>query len=126
MKTIMRFCLLLAFSVTVSANGVMPEGDPQRGKMAFNKCRTCHYPEQAVGHNNGPSLWNIFGQVAGKQEGFEYSPVFQEATFTWTPQLLYFWLGNPEMIPDSQMVFVPFKTDQERADVIAFLETFKE
>lgn len=101
-------------------------GNAERGQMAFTKCRTCHYPEQVVGHNNGPSLWNIFGQVAGKQAGFEYSKALSEADFVWTPKLLDFWLANPDtFLPDTQMVFVPPKNAQERADIIAYLLTFK-
>lgn len=102
------------------------KGNVERGQMAFAKCRTCHYPEQVVGHNNGPSLWNIFGQVAGKQAGFEYSKALRDTDFVWTPELLDFWLANPEtFLPDTQMVFVPPKDAQERADIIAYLMTFK-
>ena len=70
-------------------------GDADRGRLVFGQCRTCHYTQQFMGHNNGPNLNRIFGQVAGKQAGFEYySDTFKQATFVWTPDLLDAWLAD--------------------------------
>lgn len=102
------------------------EGDATRGNLLFGKCRTCHYPEQQVGHHNGPSLYNIFGKTAGKQPGFEYSALFKSLDFIWTPELLDTWLANPNsFLIGSQMVFAPFANAQERADVIEYLKKFR-
>ena len=98
-------------------------GDPERGRLVFAPCRTCHYPEAFMGHNNGPNLHRIFGKVAGKQEGFEYySETFKAARFVWTPVLLYNWLENPmAMFPDTSMMSLGVPDPQQRADLIAFL-----
>lgn len=102
---------------------VMPEGDYERGRLVFGQCRTCHYPEKEMGHNNGPSLHRIFGQVAGKQAGFEhYSDTFLEAQFVWTPQLLFLWLEDPlAMFPETTMMARGIPDAQQRADLIAYL-----
>lgn len=102
---------------------VIPKGDPERGRLVFGPCRTCHYPDAFMGHNNGPNLHGIFGRVAGKQEGFEYySDTFRKAGFRWTPQLMYAWLENPmRMFPDSTMMSLGVPDPQDRADLIAFL-----
>lgn len=102
----------------------MPEGDYDRGRLVFGQCRTCHYPEKAMGHNNGPSLHRIFGQVAGKQPGFEhYSDTFREAEFVWTPQLLFLWLADPlAMFPDTTMMARGIPDPQQRADLITYLK----
>lgn len=99
-------------------------GDPERGRLVFGACRTCHYPEPALGHNNGPNLYRIFGKVAGKQEGFDYySETFKNAGFVWTPQLLDLWLANPRaMFPDSTMMSLGVPDPQRRADLIAYLK----
>jgi len=99
-------------------------GDAERGRLAFGPCRTCHYPEAFMGHNNGPNLHRIFGKVAGKQAGFAYySATFKAAQFVWTPQLMYAWLENPmAMFPGSSMMSLGVPDPQRRADLIAFLE----
>ena len=103
---------------------VMPAGDAERGRLVFGPCRTCHYFETIVGHNNGPNLHRIFGKVAGKQEGFAYySDVFKEAQFVWTPEFMYVWLENPmAMFPGSTMMSLGVPDAQQRADLIEFLK----
>ncbi len=98
-------------------------GDSERGRLVFGQCRTCHYPEKAMGHNNGPSLHRIFGRVAGKQPGFEYySDTFKQADFVWTPELMNLWLADPMgMFPDTTMMSLGVPDAQERADLIAYL-----
>jgi len=102
----------------------LPDGDPGRGRLVFGPCRTCHYAEPAMGHNNGPNLHRIFGKVAGKQPGFAYySETFRTAGFVWTPQLMFAWLENPmAMFPTSSMMSLGVPDPQRRADLIAYLE----
>ncbi|WP_187276576.1 c-type cytochrome [Parahaliea maris] len=111
-----------AQEATGDASGLT--GDPERGRLVFGPCRTCHYPDPAMGHNNGPNLYRIFGRVAGKQEGFEYySDTFKKAEFVWTPQLLDLWLANPgAMFPGSTMMSLGVPEPQRRADLIAYLK----
>ena len=99
-------------------------GDAERGRLVFGACRTCHYPEKVMGHNNGPNLHRFFGKVAGKQPGFEYySATFRNATFVWTPALLDAWLADPRaMFPDSSMMSLGVPDRQKRADLIAYLK----
>jgi cytochrome c len=101
----------------------MPDGDAARGRLIFGPCRTCHYAEKFMGHNNGPNLNRIFGKVAGKQPGFDYySELFRSAEFVWTPELMYAWLENPrKLFPESSMMSLGVPDPQRRADLIAFL-----
>ena len=98
--------------------------DVDRGRLVFGPCRTCHYPDAFMGHNNGPNLSGVFGKVAGKQPGFDYySDRFKQAEFVWTPQLMYAWLENPmAMFPDSSMMSRGVPDAQDRADLIAYLK----
>lgn len=113
-------CLPVAADELQSRLGL---ADQDRGRLVFGACRTCHYPDKFMGHNNGPNLNRIFGKVAGKQEGFDYySKRFKEAEFVWTPQLMFAWLENPmAMFPDSVMMSVGVPDPQDRADLIAYL-----
>ena len=107
-----------------AAGFIMPVGNAERGRLVFGACRTCHYPEAMMGHNNGPNLHRIFGKVAGKQAGFDYySETFRAAEFVWTPKLMFAWLENPmAMFPESTMMSLGVPDPQQRADLIAFLE----
>ncbi len=122
-----KICILLTalLSPWLHAES-MPKGDPERGRLLFGPCRTCHYPEQGVGHHNGPSLYAIFGKRAGTQPGFRYySDALKNAGWIWTPQLLDTWLANPNsFLPGSRMIFVALPKAQDRADLIAYLESF--
>lgn len=121
-----KFWLLggLCVATWVQAAG-LPAGDVERGRLAFASCRTCHYPEQAVGHHNGPSLWNVFGRRAGSTDFEYYSSVLKGANFTWTPELLDHWLSHPDtFLKGSAMVILPVKNAQDRADLIEYLKQF--
>lgn len=113
-------CLPLAADELQSRLGL---ADKDRGRLVFGPCRTCHYPDAFMGHNNGPNLSGIFGKVAGKQEEFDYySERFKRAEFVWTPQLMFAWLENPmAMFPDSVMMSLGVPDAQDRADLIAYL-----
>lgn len=103
---------------------LLPRGDPERGRLVFGRCRSCHFTEAGAGHSNGPNLHRIFGQVAGKQAGFEhYSPELKEAQFVWTPTVLYVWLENPmAAMPGTTMMSAGVPDPQDRADLVAYLE----
>lgn len=125
----MRPMVVLAFLLVVTVNPALAQelpriGDAERGRLVFGPCRTCHYTEPFMGHNNGPNLHRIFGKVAGKQAGFDYySETFKQAEFVWTPQLMYVWLENPmAMFPGSSMMSLGVPDPQRRADLIEFLK----
>jgi cytochrome c len=126
---LMALCGLGAiWSPIVQADETALAGDAERGRQLFGACRTCHYPESYVGNHNGPSLHAIFGRAAGTRDGFEYySAALKSAQFVWTPALLDAWMANPDdFLPGNEMVFVPPRTAQERADLIEYLKGFGE
>jgi cytochrome c len=101
-----------------------PRGDASRGRLVFAPCRSCHYAQKEMGHNNGPNLHRIFGKVVGKQAGFEYySAQFKSAENVWTPEFMYVWLESPQkMFPESTMMSLGIADPQQRADLIAYLQ----
>lgn len=125
MKALLTMLSMALLALPAMAD--LPEGDAERGERVFWQCRTCHYPEQAVGHNNGPGLWNIFGQQVGSQPGFEYSATLQQASFVWTPELMDVWLQDPARFMPGNMMMSPGISDaQQRADLIEYLRGFTE
>ena len=98
-------------------------GDPAAGERAYGKCRACHLLEEGR-VLVGPSLYGIVGRQAGSVPGFAYSEANASADFTWTGEVLFEYLENPrEQMPGTRMVFPGIADAQERADIVAFLET---
>jgi cytochrome c len=97
-------------------------GDPEAGRRVFARCRSCHVLEEGV-NRVGPSLYGIVGREAGSVEGFRYSEANANSGVTWTEENLFEYLENPrEYIPGTIMAFPGLRDEQDRADVIAYIE----
>ena len=128
MSGIRQFCISLLLLIHCGVSFAEPlQGDAERGRTAFHSCRTCHYPEQGVGHNNGPALWDIVGRQAGSQQGFDYySDTMRRSKVIWTEAYLDAWLADPEaFMPGTTMIALPIADAGKRADIIAYLKTFR-
>lgn len=97
--------------------------DPAHGKTVFIKCQSCHSLEP--GQNRiGPSLAGLVGREAGSVEGYNYSPANANSGITWTPEKLFQYLENPQrVIPGTKMAFPGLPEAQDRADVIAYIQS---
>ncbi|QLC24765.1 cytochrome c family protein [Parasphingopyxis algicola] len=101
-------------------------GDTTAGEAVFAQCRTCHVVDPGV-NRTGPSLHNIVGREAGQVEGFNYTDANANSGITWTPEKLFQYLENPHrVIPGTRMAFAGLSEAQDRADLIAFLQTHSE
>jgi len=98
-------------------------GDAAAGETIFVQCKTCHLLEE--GKNGvGPSLYGVIGRAAGSIEGFNYSDANAGSGITWTPDIMFEYLEAPrEYLPGTRMAYPGLKDAQDRADLIAYLET---
>jgi cytochrome c len=104
-------------------------GDPIAGRTYAARCASCHALDRggnAPGAAQiGPVLYGIFDAPIGAVAGFDYSPAFQalgETGATWTAARLNAFLTDPEgAVPGTEMTIGAIPSDQERANVIAFL-----
>ena len=101
-------------------------GDPIAGKAIFQHiCQNCHSAEIGV-NKVGPSLWSVVGRQAGTVSGFEYSDAMKANKGAWTASSLETYLADPRgNIHGVKMFFRGLPAAQDRADVIAYLETLK-
>ena len=100
--------------------------DADAGERVYKtQCATCH--SAAAGRNLvGPSLFGIVGRHAGAVAGFRYSAANKAATETWDAPTLDKYLVDPRaVVPGTRMIFVGLKKDEDRANVIAYLNTLK-
>lgn len=121
--TKMRLLTLTLLAVFALGSGIAhAEGDAEKGKKVFNKCKACHSLE--AGKNKiGPSLHGLIGRPSGSIEGFNYSDAMKNAGLTWDEATLDKYLADPKaLVPGNKMVFVGVKKESQRADLIAYLK----
>ncbi len=101
-------------------------GDAANGKRVFVKCMACH--AVAEGQNRvGPSLYGIVGRQAGTIAGFNYSAANKNSGIVWTEEVMFEYLEAPQKyMPGTRMVFPGLPAAQDRADVIAYLQSVVE
>src|SRR5262245_32607016 len=116
-------CGALLAATAAAAQMPLPEAKPADGATLFKQqCPTCHTPTPSGPARQGPSLFKIIGQPAGKVDGFRYSASFAKADFTWDDARLDAYLANPQaVIPGSVMAYRQPKAET-RAAIIAYLK----
>lgn len=100
--------------------------DADNGQKVFKRyCAVCHSPEQ--GKNRvGPSLFGVVGRPAGSIPDFKYSDAMKGAGWTWDNDQLDKYLANPKVVvPGNKMIFAGVKKDEDRKDLIGYLDTLK-
>lgn len=117
-------------------------GDAERGRRIFEaRGAQCHAvsndPSRFVFHSLGPNLYGVMGSAVATadgpnernhQRGYPYSQASlkAQAHMVWTRDTMERFLENPrKFMPGTSMAFVGLKKPQERADVIAYLETLR-
>jgi cytochrome c len=101
--------------------------DAAAGARVFNQCRACHVVENNGRNGVGPNLHGVVGRQAASIQGFRYSANMQElgqGGLTWTAENLDRYLTNPkDVAPRGSMAFAGLRNEQQRKDVIAYLQS---
>ncbi|MFM8680294.1 MAG: c-type cytochrome [Alphaproteobacteria bacterium] len=103
------------------------DGDAAAGKTVFQRqCATCHIDAAEGPRRLGPTLFGLIGRKTGAVEGFRYTEANRNAGFAWTPEKLDQYLRNPrELIPGTNMAFAGIRSDADRANVVAYINSLK-
>ena len=103
------------------ALALLAGADIANGESVWRQCRACHVHD-AEQNRGGPHLVNIIGREVGAAEGWRYSRSLSEHGGVWTVESLLAWLENPDSyIPGNQMAFRGLRNEQDRIDVLGFL-----
>jgi cytochrome c len=107
---------------------LLASANVDKGKNTSKQCQACHTFEKGGPNRVGPNLWNIVGSDRGEARGgFNFSAAMKAKGGKWTFDELNKFLKSPrDYIPGTAMTFAGINNDQQRADVIAFLDTLSD
>ena len=136
-KWLMTAAAALVLALSGSAHAA--EGDADRGKKVFNKCKACHMVGDSAKSRVGPPLNEICERKAATYDDYKYSKILLSASeigLVWDDEALDGYLADPSkylktFLADqgkkpsgrSKMV-LKLRKEKQRADVIAYLRTY--
>jgi cytochrome c len=105
----------------------LASADPKRGEQTAKVCQTCHTFEKGGPNKIGPNLWGVVGRKKGTEGGFAYSDAIKSKGGEWTLDDLNKFLVSPRTYaPGTKMSFAGLQRENQRADVIAYLNTLSD
>ncbi|MBV8091563.1 MAG: cytochrome c family protein [Alphaproteobacteria bacterium] len=106
---------------------LLAKADPKRGEQLAKVCTTCHTFDKGGPNKIGPNLWDVTEENIATVPNYQFSAALQaEKGEKWDPEKLNQWLHNPQSFAKgTKMTFAGFPKAQDRADVIAYLDTLK-
>jgi cytochrome c len=114
----------IAVAFVIVSGGCAGAGDASHGEHAFAKCAPCHAKNNTAGL--GPGLLGVIGRQAGSMPGFRYSRAMKTSNIVWDEKSLDEFITAPQKaVPGNTMPFSGLQDQQERTDLIAYLETLK-
>ncbi|MGU3493534.1 c-type cytochrome [Xanthobacteraceae bacterium A53D] len=124
----MRRMILAAIGLIAATATASADPDIAKGEQAFRKCMACHMVGPDAKMRVGPPLNGVVGAKWAHFEGYSYSQDIKDgaaAGKVWDDETLNAYLTSPKAVaPKGKMAFVGIKSDEERANLIAFLAQF--
>ena len=115
---------MFAAALVVSGEGASAQ-DAAAGAKVFGICKVCHQIGESAKNFVGPELNGVVGRKAGTVPGYNYSDANKNSGLVWDEETLKAYLKNPrEKLPGTKMVFPGLKSDEDIANVIAYLKQF--
>lgn len=109
---------------TEDVAALVSAADAKKGEAIFKKCAACH---KVDGTNAvGPHLESVVNRPIGSVADFSYSDGMKGHGGDWTPDNLFHFLMKPSaFVPGTKMTFAGLPKPEDRANVIAYLETLE-
>lgn len=102
---------------------VMASADAGKGERVFSKCKACHKLEDGA-NGTGPHLYGVVDREVASVPGFGYSGALKPVADVWTPENLSGFLESPKnFAPGTKMGFAGLRKVEDRANLIAYLDT---
>lgn len=128
MRGILTGLTALTLVMTMAGAALADEGgDVAKGKKVFARCKACHTIEEGGPDRIGPNLHGVIGRTAGTKEDFKYSDAMIQHGkdgLVWNDETLHTYLEKPAaMVPGTMMSFPGLKKEEDRDNVIAYIES---
>ena len=133
MSRVFRTLTISGFVAFLATPVLAVDGNVDAGKKVFAKCAVCH----GIGDTKkpiAPNLNNVIGRTAGtepeylakKGQGYSKAMIAAGAGgLVWTEAEIAVWVADPKKkVPGTKMVFPGLKSEQDIADVVAYVKTF--
>jgi cytochrome c len=102
----------------------LAKADAAKGATIAKKCEACHSLGKGEAAKIGPNLWGVINDKRAHMAGFEYSDAMTKLGGTWTVQNIAAFIYKPQAyLPGTKMGFPGLPDAQDRADVIAYLNS---
>ncbi|MBK1796267.1 cytochrome c family protein [Devosia sp. WQ 349] len=106
---------------------LLASASADRGATAVRKCQSCHNFAEGEPNKQGPYLYDIMGGPQAHADGFAYSDIMTQHHndgLVWSYENMDAFLANPKgYAPGTKMAFAGVKSAEERADIMAYLQT---
>jgi len=117
--------LSIAGMALIASVGAAAAQDAAAGEKVFAKCKICHQIGEGAKNLVGPVLNAVVGRKAGTYPDYHYSDANKNSGITWDEATLKEYLRDPKAkVPGTKMVFPGLKSDDDIANVIAYLKQF--
>ncbi len=114
--------LSLGAVIAIGWAGAVSAASPERGKLLFLRCASCHDISDKPSFKIGPNLAGVIGRRAGSLPGYTYSTAMKAQTFIWNAKTLDQWLAKPsDVVPGTAMAFAGIDNKADRDALIAYL-----
>lgn len=103
----------------------LAKADAAAGQALIKRCTACHTFDKGGKHGVGPNNYGVVGGAIAHASGFTYSEAIAGMKGKkWDFQAISEFLANPKKYaPGNKMAFAGIKNDQERANLIAYLNS---
>lgn len=115
--------VIASLCALASMSSAWADGDATAGATVFAQCSACHTVGAGAQNSVGPVLNGVVGRPAATYPSYRYSSAMRKSGLTWDEATLKQYLKGPEkLVPGSKMVFPGLASDQDLANLIAYLK----
>jgi cytochrome c len=106
---------------------LLAKADPAHGQQVAKVCLQCHTFEKGGANKIGPNLFGMMEENIASVPNYQFSSALaQHKSEKWDPDKLNVWLYKPQQFAKgTKMSFPGLPKAQDRADVVAYLESLK-
>jgi len=113
--------LIIIASAIADSAAAQSAADPEAGRVVFQQCRACHSLSPSE-NGRGPTLYHLFGRMAGTVPGYFYSAAMKNSHIVWTAATLERYLADPrEFVPGGTMAFAGINDRKDMKNLLAYL-----